>query len=154
LEPGGQSHAIAVSGDGAVVVGYDSSGSNTAAFIWRSSTGITPLAKLPGWVECDAWDVSTDGKVVVGWASDGNCVKWTGTAFSPSIVGAGQCRATSQDGSVMVGSDSNYQVAMVWNGAAHKVSDLLGATPDLAGWTLSSAVGVSDDGKFVVGNGT
>jgi hypothetical protein len=55
----------------------------------------------------------------------------------------------------MVGSDnSSPGNAMIWNGAAHKVSDLLGATPDLAGWTLISAAAVSDDGKYVVGNGT
>ena len=154
LEPGGQTHARAVSGDGAVVVGWDSDGNNDSGWIWRSSTGVARLAKLPSWTGCDAWDVSTDGKVIVGFASDGNCVKWTGTTFSPSIVGPGACNGTNQDGSVIVGENVAGDTAMVWNGAAHKVTDLLGATPDLAGWTLIRAEAVSDDGKFVVGNGT
>src|SRR5450432_684785 len=100
------------------------------------------------------FDVSTDGKVVVGEV-DSRCVKWSGTPLMPSVVGSFNCLATNQDGSLIVGNDGNNEpIAMVWNGAAHKVTDLLGATPDLAGWTLSSAVAVSDDGKYVAGNGT
>jgi uncharacterized membrane protein len=141
-------------GHGSLVVGYDDSGFQDTAWSWTSQNGIAPLAKLSGWVESDAWDVSTNGKVIIGFAG-ASCVKWSGTPFSPVVLGPGFCYATNQDGSVSVGTDSTNAVAMVWDiQGAHKITDLLGSVPNLSGWTLVSATGVSNDGKFVVGNGT
>jgi hypothetical protein len=42
----------------------------------------------------------------------------------------------------------------VWVGStAQTLTARFGTTPDLTGWTLQSAVGISDDGKTSVGYG-
>lgn len=103
--------------------------------------------------------MSTDGKVIVGQAGLGAtavAVKWSGAAFSAAMLGPGDALSTSLDGSVSVGTDPNTAIATLWDGAgAHTLQALLAASPDLTSdWTLLSAMAVSDDGKFVVGNGT
>src|SRR4051812_49041906 len=68
--PGGysESYATAVSGDGAVVVGYSIAvGQGVEAFRWTEATGMVGLGGLPGGeFYSEAWAVSEDGSVVVG----------------------------------------------------------------------------------------
>jgi uncharacterized membrane protein len=129
--------------------------------------GLVALPALPTWTSTTATDVSTDGKVIVGWTSLESeiltgqvAVKWTGASLSPTAIGtasvAASAAAVNLDGSTIVGYQGYPLVAMLWDSAGeHTVNTLLGATPDLTSdWTLDSAVGVSDDGKFVVGTGT
>ena len=102
--------------------------------------------------------MSTDGKVIVGSADAAStvfAVKWSGAGFSPSVLGTGQSFSGNPDGSVIVGTDEFAANATIWDKAgAHAVVDVLSATPDLTSdWSLSDAIGISDDGKFLVGSG-
>jgi uncharacterized membrane protein len=138
------------------------------AIRWTGSTGLTSLTSLSNWIYTSATDVSKDGKVIVGWASAESevlsgqiAVKWSGSPLSPTALGSAvtQAAATSvnADGSVIVGYQGTLPtVATLWDSAgAHAIKSLVGATPDLTSdWTLDSAVGVSEDGKFIVGTGT
>ena len=159
---GGSDWFNATNGDGSVAVGTQS---NVTALSWTSSTGLSALPLLATWANAAATDVSSDGKVIVGWASDDweilsgrIAVKWTGSSFTPTALGSSPsgaaALAVSGDGSVIVGrlvSDP-----MVWDsGGAHSLKSLVGSSDDLTSdWTLDSAVGISDDGKWVVGSGT
>jgi uncharacterized membrane protein len=163
LQPGGSSWFYATNGDGSVAVGTQG---NTVPMRWSASAGMTALTIDPTWANAAATDVSTDGKVIVGWASkdwellSGQvAVKWSGASLTPMALSAASAtsavaRGVSADGSVIVGSQGAD--AMVWDSAGgHTVKSLVGMTPDLtADWTLDRAVAVSDDGKVVVGIGT
>ncbi|HKO49400.1 MAG TPA: hypothetical protein VJV79_16830 [Polyangiaceae bacterium] len=163
--PGGSTQLLGTNGDGSVAVGYHNSSGNTP-IRWTATTGLVALPVLSAWVYSIASDVSTDGKVIVGSASLESdilygqvAVKWSGASHSPTLLGGGpmfgSAAAVNLDGSVIVGSQSNPSVAMLWNDTGgHTVKSLLSSTPDLTSdWTLESATGVSDDGKFVVGVG-
>ena len=145
---------FATNDDGSVAVG--------GAVLWSAKTGFINLSKPSGVTNYVATDVSGDGKVVVGTgdpALNGVPFKWSGPALTPSALSAyGQAFATNSDGSVTVGdSGPDSQEAMIWDATgAHKLLDVITATgtPDISGWNFSSAVGVSDDGKVVVGSGS
>lgn len=70
------SDALAVSGDGSIVVGY----SNGTAFIWDQMNGMRDLSivlrslgiDLTGWTLRDAWGVSADGLTIVGNGTNPN----------------------------------------------------------------------------------
>lgn len=164
LHAGGSSMVFATNGDGSVVVGDASlAGGGRAATRWTAALGLLALPKLVNWYSPIARDVSTDGKVIVGHTKDPAdtvAVKWSGADLSPSVLGPGQALCTNGDGRVIGGysysSDASW-VATIWDsaGVQRTVKDLLGATPDLTSdWTLGHVVGISDDGKFLVGNGT
>jgi hypothetical protein len=164
LQPTSSSRFNATNGDGSVAVGRDS----FTPLRWTASTGMKTLGVLSNWVNVNATDVSTDGKVVVGWASadweilGGQIpVKWSGASLTPTELsplatpaGFAVAAGVNLDGSVIVGTVGS--VATLWDSAgAHSIKSLIGATPDLTSdWTLGQAVAVSDDGKFVVGTGT
>jgi len=169
--PSGDTRLYATSGDGSSAVGAHHgpgvTGNGYVAIRWTGSTGLTALTALSNWIYTSASDVSTDGKVIVGWASAESeilfgqiAVKWSGGSLTPTALGpaAGQAGAlgVNKDGSVIVGYQGGTTEATLWDSAgAHTIKSLLGATPDLTSdWTLDSAVAVSDDGKFVVGYGT
>ncbi|HEY0467578.1 MAG TPA: hypothetical protein VGC79_25430, partial [Polyangiaceae bacterium] len=165
LQPGGSSSFSATNGDGSIAVGR-----HTGTYLpirWTASTGLVALPLLSNWSATGATDVSTDGKVIVGWASleweilyGQKAVKWTGTSLTPTVIGEGPVQASATavnfDGSVIVGGQGSPVVATLWDSAgAHTLKSLLGATSDLTSdWTLDRAFGVSDDGKWVVGTGT
>jgi uncharacterized membrane protein len=78
-----------------------------------------------------------------------------GGSFNSHALGA------SSDGSVVVGygnSDSGYE-AFIWNATdgIRNLRDVLvndfGLGPQLTGWTLLDARGISSDGLTIVGNG-
>jgi uncharacterized membrane protein len=164
LHAGGGSSVFATNGDGSVVVGDASlNGGGRAATRWTAALGLIALPKLVNWYSPAARDVSTDGKVIVGHTKDPAdtvAVKWSGADLSPSLLGPGQALCTNSDGTVIGGYSflgDGSQVATIWDsgGVQRAVKDLLGATPDLTSdWTLAYVVGISDDGKFLVGSGT
>ena len=163
LIPGGSSTPYATNGDGSVWVGEADVGGGRGAVRWTANVGLVPLPTLaptPNDVSESAKDVSTDGKVIVGSAhlsvpsSANYAVKWSGAPLSLTVLGPGQANCTNGSGSVIAGLDVNAN-ATIWDsaGVARTVKALLGATPDLTGWTLTEVRGISDDGKFVAGNG-
>jgi probable HAF family extracellular repeat protein len=120
------SRAFGIFGDGTVVVGRGNSASGPEAFRWTQAGGMVGLGDLPGGTFfSEAEGVSGDGAVIVG-------------------------RGTSA-----VGTE-----AFIWdavNGMRNLRDELindfsLGA--ELAGWTLTHALGVSADGLKLVGFGT
>ena len=78
--PGGlfRSTAYAASGDGSIVVGRAHSDAGQEAFIWDADNGMVGLREaltarygidMTGWHLDQALDISTDGRVIVGWGS-------------------------------------------------------------------------------------
>lgn len=164
-----ESGARSVSADGSIVVGQSHSGNGPEAFRWDGGE-MTGLGSLPGdnfWSVAHA--VTADGFVIVG-ASDsknGNeeAFRWEGGKMEGlGSLAAGedffsQAFATSGDGSMIVGrtgSDDGF-VAFLWtreDGMQDLKEVLQGKhNLDLTGWTLFTAVGISDDGAVIVGYG-
>jgi probable HAF family extracellular repeat protein len=170
------SWGLAVSADGSVVVGRGTSASGREAFRWTAETGMVGLGHLPGEnATTTAFDVSSDGSVVVGstssnWASN----MWVTEAFrwtaETGMVGLGhlstergtpysQADAVSADGSVIVGTSTSKSVGnvFIWDEARgmRSLQELLmDLGLDLSGWDLSAVIGLSADGRTIVGTGT
>jgi uncharacterized membrane protein len=161
--------AFSVSADGEVAVGRCGGTASTAAR-W-SPAGFRTLSPLPGDTCAAALAVSADGASAVGAsgtdvtdcpmilrAVQGRPVLFSdeGTIALPLLPGDGAWIPQSVDatGSVVVGL--SHEDAVIWDraGGARRVADELARRGvDTAGWTLRNAVGVSADGKVVVGNG-
>lgn len=158
LVSGDFSIAYGTSGDGSVIVGYEEE-NNHIGWFWTAGTGTQPLVQPPaGFGNYFGVDVSTDGKVIVGYTYDGYAIRWSGASYAQYQTTPNSAyAATNQDGTASVGTlttAANTTVAAIWdaNGNVHQVTDYL-PTSNLSGWTLTEATGISDDGKVVVGNG-
>ncbi|HYP76876.1 MAG TPA: hypothetical protein VER12_13005 [Polyangiaceae bacterium] len=153
------SGAYGTSGDGSVVVGEEYIFFHTAWF-WTAANGTKQLPQQAGgsgFGNYFATDVSTDGKVIVGYADEGLAVRWSGTSYANyQVTQNAAYAATNQDGSASVGTittSSSTTAAAIWDAnGVHQLTDYLSAA-NLNGWTLINATGISDDGKVVVGNG-
>ena len=92
--PSGASTALAVSFDGAVIVGSDGMGGTGTAFIWDEQNGIRPLAEVlallgldvAGWTLYEATGISADGRTIVGSGvnPDGFQEAWIATIPEPT----------------------------------------------------------------------
>lgn len=148
--------AVALSGDGSTVVGDDVVLGQ--AIRWRQADGPIPLGKLPGGYDSHVRSVSTDGSVVVGYASDNlsrvQAFRWTetgglaGLGFLPGDVQS-QATGVSADGSKIVGYSRNLTggdivQAFYWTQADGMAS--------LGGPTLKMPRGISADGTVVAGD--
>ncbi|MAT68012.1 MAG: HAF repeat/PEP-CTERM domain-containing protein [Planctomycetaceae bacterium] len=92
--PGGgfSSEARAVSADGTIVVGTGNTPSDNEAFIWSADGGMRSVAvelakggvDLAGWRLISAYDVSADGRTIVGYGTNpsGNYEAWIATLSS------------------------------------------------------------------------
>ena len=127
--PGGGfgSRALAVSGDGRVIVGRSRSSNadpeRMEAFRWTEATGMVGLGDLPGGdFSSHATGVSNDGSVIVGG--------------SRTDLGAEAFVWTPEDG-------------------MQRLQDVLGdgGANEMEGWRLGSARAVSSNGLWVVGTG-
>ncbi|MEM1446790.1 MAG: hypothetical protein AAGF84_12095 [Planctomycetota bacterium] len=172
-----RSAAAGVSADGRFVVGLgDGIGSaNTAFLIDRQQNNAFRV--LPGFVggagPLTQPAISADGSTIVGAANagQGNVAarhdRATGITLPLDTAADTQrfsiARAASGDGSVIVGytgvAFAPDQSAFVWTEASGltAVADLLatlGLSDALAGWTLTEARDISDDGTVIVGYGT
>jgi probable HAF family extracellular repeat protein len=150
-----ESRAMAVSGDGSVVVGYSGPPVQpfytARAFRWTRAGGLQEIGALPPAAWSEAEGVSADGSVVVGWS--GTAFRWTSRE---GVVGLGApagssaiAHTASADGSVIVGQSGPYwfsQTAFRWSNHTGYVA--LGTLP---GFVASSADGVSADGTVIVG---
>jgi uncharacterized membrane protein len=157
------STANAISGDGTTVVGRGETASADLAFIWTAGTGLNSLGTLAGCSDSEAYDVSQDGSVVVGYA----CEPFIWDAAN-GMVGLGSLTGSSAsfhrafgvsaDGSVVVGRGyDNGFTAFVWDArnGMRRIDDLLTAGGvDLDGWTLEWAYSVSADGQTIAGTAT
>lgn len=121
--------ALAVSGDGAVVVGQ---GSNDQAFRWTAAGGVQNLGTLSGLAQAQANGVSDDGQVVVGIGDSFAIVNFQ-VPLDPTAT----------------------QRAFRWTAATgmQYLGDLLAAAGvDMSGVALLSAQSVSADGSLIAGS--
>ena len=175
----GLAAASGISADGSVVSGF--SCGPCEAFRWTKETGMVGLGDLTENSVSDsrAEDISADGNIIVGTATqlDGSfqAFRWTSEggmqglgSVEGSSLSESQASAANADGSVIVGfiTDNVFSgcpagscESFIWNGdhGMRRLEDVLvddhnlGAA--LAGWTLTSATDISDDGLTVVGDG-
>jgi len=110
--------------------------------------------------------VSNDGEVIIGSATDiifnplnrttqvSRGFRWTRETGLVKLDFGGSPRDASSDGTIIVGG---FKSAFIWDpvNGAQDLKDVLVTDfgLDLAGWTLTGATGISDDGFTIVGNG-
>jgi probable HAF family extracellular repeat protein len=156
--------ATGVSNSGKLIVGQFEMGVTKQAFRWSAESGVQLLGDLEGgMISSGATDVSADGQKLVGWATSSKgqqAAYWTsstgfvslgglsggaGTGFFPSLA-----QGITPNGQVIVGQvdGPRGQEAFRWTAETGMVG--LG---DLAGGSFySAAVGVSADGRSIVGH--
>ncbi len=158
----GWSYAYGISGDGAILVGFDEF---EGAVRW-DGTEMTPLAKPPGDFRTRAYGISSDGSTIVGsslQSAGETAVRWVNGA--PELLGVLAGSETSRaldvsgDGSIVVGYCASRDLpkrAFIWdseNGMRDLQDVLMDRGEDLTGWELREAAGISDDGLVIVGTG-
>ncbi|MEN3001246.1 MAG: dockerin type I domain-containing protein, partial [Armatimonadota bacterium] len=163
--------ATGVSADGEWVIGWacESSTYYTRAFIARSESEITVLPVNAPHNSSQAWGISTNGDIVVGWSyitgSDPaipRACRWrkVGNSWVHELLPVlpdtreSYAYAVSADGRVIVGYDlttARYNRALIWiDGQVHIMQSLYSALIP-RGFYLSYAYDVSADGRYVVG---
>jgi RNA polymerase sigma factor (sigma-70 family) len=167
------SHAMAASADGSVVIGTSARpGGHFEAFRWTQAGGMVGLGDFPGGVtNSNAYGISADARFVVGYGCPGTfnpytheAFRWTEESKLEHLGFAAGLRnsaayAVSADGNVIVGDNKSERpaVALIWtpqNGMRRLQEVLTNEYKiDLIGWQLTSARGVSHDGKTIVGSG-
>jgi probable HAF family extracellular repeat protein len=121
---GSSGRALGVSDDGTIIVGWFS-GDSTRAFRWSETTGMVDLGVVPGTQSSGALAISGDGSMIFGSSSLPNSVE-----------------------------------PFVWtleSGMRHLVDVLTeeyGVGEAIEGWQLGRIILVSNDGRYIVGEGT
>jgi probable HAF family extracellular repeat protein len=160
--PGGavESRAESVSADGSVIVGQGASALGNEAFRWEGGVmqGLGDLAG--GTFASSALDVTLDGSVVVGWGTNAGGIeafRWENGVMAGLGHLRGDTRAygVSADGSIIVGTAGS--AAMIWD-PANGMRDLKTVLQQSFGLVLddivlTSALGISSDGRTIVGSG-
>lgn len=165
---GSQVYATGVSRDGSTVVGWgDFIGAGTTnAFTWTADGGTQALQHLPGpFLASQAYGVNSDGTRVVGYSSTGHAALWTNGVPMDLGVAPGTDQSIAfcvNDDATVVGghaflSTNGMPLAAVWTPDTGMVllTDYLisyGITIP-TGWTPREVLGVSSDGKTLVGYG-
>ncbi|HMQ14706.1 MAG TPA: hypothetical protein PKC49_01915 [Phycisphaerae bacterium] len=159
--------ALDVSADGSVIVGYVSSQAGKHACRWIGT--VETLPHLPGGHSSEARAVSAGGAAIVG-LSDSNlgpqAFRWTsggGTQGLGDLPGGefySCANGVNTYGDIVVGTsltDAGFE-AFIWTpgGGIRRLHEVLVNVYglDLTGWTLTSAQGISSNGKVIVGRGT
>jgi probable HAF family extracellular repeat protein len=150
--------------DGTVVIGNSRNNlSQSRATRWAAPDYTPEALELPaGETWTVAWALSADGTLVAG-KSDTKACRWSASG-APTTLGmlpgatSAEAMAISGDGKVAVGATlvSGVSVATIWDSSdvPHAIPDTLQkAGVPLDGWDLNAALGVSADGKVVVGQG-
>jgi uncharacterized membrane protein len=153
------SNAYAVSDGGKTVVGLGWDGCKASAFRWTKKAGMVSLGSLDGQAS-RANDISADGSVIVGWddspVGERRGAIWVNgreRLLSPTGPFVGSAEAVTADGTVVVGQNAGRgdirKQAYRWTaaGGAH----LLGKLPGGGPFSVASGLGLTDDGKVVVG---
>ncbi|CUU38429.1 MAG: HAF repeat-containing protein [Fimbriimonadales bacterium] len=147
--------AHGVSDDGTVVVGWAGISSPHIAFRWTPSTGMVSIGSLASGRDTEAWGLSANGQVIVGYGFISGSIyrgfRWeNGTFTQIGTFGGNTSWAwdADYDGSVIVGAaqlSNGFNRAFRWeNGTMEN----LGTLP---GGIRSVARAVSHDGNVVVG---
>jgi probable HAF family extracellular repeat protein len=158
---GASSRANGVSGNGAVVVGWDDNpinGTRRPAY-WLAPGAPIVLSSSPG----EAQSADTDGSVIVGSLSQAS-MRWTqqnGTRSLGVLTAGDQASATDVDdvGATIVGYSGPFgpisvRRAFIWRPGLGlvKLQDVLAAQGvNTAGFTLYSAIACSGDGNTIAG---
>lgn len=164
-EGGYVSAAHGVSADGSVVVGYGDQCSGAGcsyvfrAFRWTPSGGMSSLDGLSSNGNSNAYGVSADGRIIVGYAEDsqGNAqaVRWTPTGIAAlgSLNGGtwSEAYAISANGNVIVGTAQNGNAGGQYTAFRWTVAGGMASLGTLPGGSYSSAKAVNSDGTVVVG---
>jgi probable HAF family extracellular repeat protein len=131
-------------------------------FVWTPATG-TRMIPLTAAVQFAGFhDITPDGSVVVGISAatrlpnEIDFMRWTPSGgyqvFEPVVPFSGsELPRTSADGNAII-AGQNY-----WSPSTGVITIqqlLTSAGCDYTGWTLTSAVGISDNGRTLTGNGT
>jgi probable HAF family extracellular repeat protein len=164
LFSGYYAEATGVSDGGAVIVGYATFASGNVEAFRTTENGTESLGRLNGGSSSKAYDVSSDGSIVVGSAVDPTA-DYTTQAFiwteDDGMTGLGtlddgynsEAFGISGDGSVIVGYSDNASYlpqAVYWNTSDGSIT-AIGLLP--SGYD-SYAYGASDDGSAIAGWGT
>ena len=164
------SGALGLSADGATIVGQAANAKEVSVpIVWTADTGIIELALPPGTVGGAAFGISAGGAFAVGSANVAErnylATLWNpdGAVLLGDVPGGTQAcaaYAVCADGSRVVGFGTTGagQEAFLWTaaGGIQPLRDVLvgaGLSWQLEGWALSSATGISDDGRTIVGYG-
>jgi uncharacterized membrane protein len=169
LEGGGRfSTARGISEDGRFIVGCSDCTRGYQAFVWSREGGLVGLGDAPGGAfNSSAQTVSADGRVIFGTANvngGASLFRWTeaeGLRTLGDLEGGGvfaEPYAATPDGAVVVGramsaaSGDRFE-AFRWSD--DRLAPGLQALGDLPGGDFESwALGVSADGRTIVGFGT
>jgi probable HAF family extracellular repeat protein len=167
--PADFSHANSISGNGLVMVG--DLGWPVQVFRWTKQDGLALLGDLPGGdFYSIAKDSSADGSIIVGAGTSANSSSWEAFRWTGEngMVGLGDLPGgrfdsigwgVSADGSLVVGwsSTDDGPTAFLWSESTGMLSlrEFLveHQVTNVAGWSLSSATGISADGGTIVGTG-
>lgn len=165
------STAKGISADGSRIVGTVTNADGMQGGYWTAPNNITPLGDLPGGgFSSEANAISGNGQVIVGSSIVGaglvyEAYRWTaeeglvGLGDLPGGVYASKALAVSHDGKYIVGygSTNRGEEAFIWTQETGMIllQPLLeGYGLPLAGWQISAALGISADGRVIVGRGT
>jgi Tol biopolymer transport system component len=160
-------YAHGIDSQGWVIVGESDSGKGRQAGFWGGDRTFFGLGDLPGGgFRSSARAATAMGMVIVGYghsASGKEAFRWvknqgmTGLgSLAPPPNFNSAAYAISADGRIVVGESHGYP--FIWSpgkGMRNLVNMLAGrkASPP-EGWALSRAIGISADGRAIVGNGT
>jgi prepilin-type N-terminal cleavage/methylation domain-containing protein len=167
------SQALGVSADGSVVVGATTSAEGNQAYRWTVDEGMVGIGRLPGGqIGAAARAVSADGSVAAGGSYNADrkqeAFRWTaedgmiGLGDLPGGSFLSRAYDVSGDGAIIVGQSTalsqtlHTERAFIWDAdhGMRRLDDILtDAGIDLTGWRLQNALGISDNGRFIVGDG-
>jgi MYXO-CTERM domain-containing protein len=132
FQPGQFSEAVAVSGNGSIIAGtghYDPEQSTySEAFRWTEATGMVSLVNQPGGMESFATAMSDDGSLIVGGLGSIH------TAFN-------------SDPFIWTPGSGMQRLVDV-------LTEQYGIGNELTGWNLGRVLGLSRDGRYILGTGT
>jgi uncharacterized membrane protein len=138
--PGGDYGSVAtgVSGDGRTIIGASAVENGSEGFRWTAETGMVPIGGLLPGGNSELKAVSFDGSQIVGSSVDS-----LEFIADPMLAGGGYYQA--------------HWAAIIWD-AQHGVRDLKQVLEadfglSLAGWQITSAIDISDDGLTITGSG-
>jgi probable HAF family extracellular repeat protein len=154
---GDENYAVAVSGDGAVIVGEYKIGDQRHWFRWTVATGMQGQTGLGGEVSSTVWDVNENGSVVVGLSEDGESVdhafRWTTSGGGANL---GKLEEDASRTVAQAVSGAGTTIAGWSDGRAFRWTAGMGmvALPLPPNFTASFAAAMTPDGSVLAGYGS
>lgn len=164
----GNMAANCLSADGTMVAGYGylvGSPSTINAILWRPSQPPLKIGGLPAEPNCAMYGIDRTGSVMAGqvWDSSGygHAAMWTlsGGVVSLGLISPEDLHSTfyamSDDGRTAVGMSGGRAAIWRHDRGFEYLSTVLERDygVNLDGWNLMEALGVSSDGRIIVGRG-